>query len=149
MASMTTRVLPDSKMEFCGVPSSIGGVLSRFASELLASIPEECTFTTELAKKCLLSSHDEFLLTQTIKELVSAELEILKTIQDTGFSREKLRECKGEYRVDAPFLESDVSFRGIPRLVIELKHDIDFRKVDIVQFHYPEMFPLVNVSGDD
>jgi hypothetical protein len=147
MAS-TTPVLPDFKMDDTGIPSSIGGDMDRFAKELLDSIPDECTFTTELAKKYLLTSRDAYLIKQSINELVVVEREILKQIESRGFTREQISKRKGRYYKYNIF-ERTVEFPGFPDLEVELKHDIDYRKVDIIQFHFPEMFPLVIVRGDD
>jgi hypothetical protein len=141
-------VLPDFKMDDKGIPSSIGGDMDLFAKNLLASIPAECTFTAELAKKYLLTTRDAYLIQQTIKELVFAEREILKTIESSGLTREQISKRKGKYYKYNIFGRT-VEFPGFPDLEVELKHDIDYRKVDIIQFHLPEMFPLEIVKGEE
>jgi hypothetical protein len=153
--STPTSSIPDFKLELIGIPSSIAGDNASFFDRIVAGIPKECEFTRKIAKVYSAGGFDGFVgvetlrvIHNTLEHLAYYEREILELTKDL---RGKLvvepdwKPLQGVVEVE--LLNTHVTFRSIP-LDFELKHDIDYRRVDMIRHHVPQLFPLKVIDRD-
>jgi len=145
----TPTSIPDFKLELIGIPSSIAGDNASFFDRIVAGIPKECEFTRKIAKVYSAGGFDGFvgvetlrMIHNTLENLAYFESEILELTKDL---RKKLV-AEPDWKplpgvVEVELLSTHVTFRSIP-LDFELTHDIDYRKVDMIRHHVPQLFPL-------
>lgn len=113
----------------------------------------ECEFTRKIAKVYSAGGFDGFvgvetlrMIRDTLRHLVNYETEVLlltKGLREKMATETSWSPLKGVVEVD--HLGTTITFRSIS-LSFELTHDIDYRRVDMIRYHVPQLFPLITID---